>query len=286
MKQSRLAQRKLGIKPTKKTKKINFLKPVLILSFVLIIFGVLFFIFSPKSWDGKSRFAVVSQNPNGDVVIEILDPLSSLVTNLTIPASTEVEAARQLGTWKLGSITRLGIDKNLGSEYLKNTVIKSFRFPIDASVDLSIIDKIRIKLFLITVGGNSQSNLNLKDTDYIKRVQLVDGSLGWRITDSIPTNVAVFFNENFGNNINVSINNASGIKSEGSMTGKVLEVMGLNVASIQNLDKENSDCKITSLNQPLASKIAKIFNCSVNLTSPANNFDMEINLGTNFAQRF
>src|SRR5258708_15812262 len=62
----------------------------------------------------------------------------------------------------------------------------------------------------------------------------------------------------------------------------ILEVMGLNVTSIQNLDKQNFDCKVVSMNADLAIKIAKIFNCEVNLKTPANNFDVEINLGVKF----
>src|SRR5258708_5750540 len=285
---SRLKERKLGIKPTKKTKKISFLKPILILSFTLIIFGILFFVFSPKSWDGKSKFTVASQTSSGDVTIQVLDPANSLVTNLQIPASTLVEAANELGTWKLGSISKLGSDKNLGTEYLKNTIIKSFNFPVIGSSNLSLLDKIRIKIFLLTTGSNNQINLDLKDTNYLTRSQLVDGSLGWKISQNMPTKIKAIFNDSSNEIIKtaVTILNSTGTVSEGSMVGKVVEVMGLNVTSLQNLDKQNSDCKVVSINADLATKIAKIFNCEVNLKTPANNFDVEINLGVKFVQRF
>ncbi len=287
MKQSRLAQRKLGIKPTKKEGK-SYLKFILFLAFIFIIclLIVIWFLGFGSRWDGKSKFAVVRESLNGDALVQILDPINSSVTNLTIPGSTEVQAARQLGTWKLSSITKLGKDKNEEKDFLKNTIIKSFNFPIDNSNDLSFIDQLRIKLFLLTLSNTSQINLNLEDTDYLTRAQLVDGSLGFEIKESIPTRVESLFDEDLGKNMTVTIINSTGSREEGNMVRKVVEVLGLNITSIQNTDKQNFDCVIKSNNNQLALKIAKIFDCNINLGMPANNFDIEINLGTNFVQRF
>src|SRR5258706_12413025 len=198
MKKSRLQARKLGIKPKSKTKKPPFLR-LIVFAFLLFIFVLIAAYFLlPRSWDGKSKFVSVSQTQSGDAIIQIIDPVNSLVTNIKVPADTLVEAANQLGSWKLGSITKLGIDKNAGSDFLKNTIIKSFKFPVDSGDNLSIVDKVRIKLFLLTAANTGDSNLNLKDTDYLVRSKLVDGSLGWKIAETMPTNVAIFFTENFG----------------------------------------------------------------------------------------
>src|SRR5258706_766709 len=286
---SRLKERKLGknLAPNKKKKKSHVKLVLLILGIFFVLLYTIYLILNTSSlWDGKSKFAVASQSSNGDVSIQVLDPVNSLVTDLQIPASTLVDAANQLGTWKLGSITKLGSDKNLGSDFLKNTIIKSFNFPVVGSSNLSLLDKVRIKIFLLTTGSNNQVNLDLKDTNYLTRSQLVDGSLGWKISENMPTKVEAIFNVNFAKNINVTILNSTGITSEGRMVGKVVEVMGLNITSIQNLDKQNFDCKVVSINTDLATKIAKIFNCDVSIKTPVNNFDVEISLGVKFAQRF
>jgi hypothetical protein len=289
MKQSRLQSRKLGIKPLKKTKKSHTKFLLILAALCLTILSIIYLILNASSsWDGKSKFTIASENLTGDITIQILDPSNSSITKIIIPATTEVDAANELGKWKLGSIVKLGIDKNKGNDFLKNTLIKSFQFPIDGSSNLPLLDKMRIKFFLLTLAGGNELNLNLEETDYLNRAKLKDGTLGWKIAESMPTNVESYFNENSqnGRGVNVAVNNSSGVRGEGIMAGKVIEVLGLNVASIINSDKNDFDCKVISENKDLAIKISKILSCDIKFAKPQNNFDLEINLGSKFAQRF
>ncbi len=287
MQKSRLAQRKLGVKPHTKPKKRNYINVIFAALVLLAAFTVLFFILSPKSWSGKEKFSTVNETDSGDILVQILDPFNSSVTEITIPASTEVTAANQLGTWKLGSIMKLGIDKNLSSDFLKNTVIKSFNFPIDSSQNLSLLDNLRIKFYLFTIGNTAKLSVNLKDTNYISRKQLTDGSIGYEITGNIPPKVESYFTENFLNiDQNIVINNQTGSVSAGIMAGKALQVLGTNVASIKNLDKKDFDCKVIGNENILVQKIAKILGCEFNLSKPANNFDIEVDLGIKFKNKF
>ncbi|SRR5260221_5051574 len=237
------------------------------------------------NWDGKTKLSVISQSGGGDVKVEVFDPANQLITTINIPGSVEVNAANGLGTWKLGSITKLGIDKNLESgDFLKNTVIKSFNFPID-SANLSLIDRIRIKLFLLSVGNAGKANINLEDTGDLIKTQLTDGSKGYKISDTMPTRVEAYFND-ANVNENVIVKNSTGSVSEGIMAGNVLSVLGAKIASIQNLESDNFGCKIMGTDEKLVTKIAKIFSCETNLLKPANNFDLEFDLGSQFKNRF
>ena len=175
------------------------------------------------------------------------------------------------------------------SDFLKNTIIKSFNFPVIDNNDLTLIDKIRVKLFTLSVGTANISNINLEDTNDLTSVKLIDGTSGWQIADTMPTNVESYFNESLsgnGSNLNVVINDASGSVSEGDMAGSVINVLGANVAAIQNIDEGNYDCKVIGLNSEVVHLFAKIFNCSTSIQKPANNFDVELDLGSAFKSRF
>jgi hypothetical protein len=285
MKQSRLRDRKLGIKPKKEKSKSKFK------IFVIFVFLILFFLVIGiwvlglgSIWDNKSKLPILSK-VGEDISVEILDPVNLTISTLIIPGTTEVEAANQLGTWKLKNIEKLGIDKNLSSDFLKNTVIKSLKFPVIDNNSLSFIDKIKIKLFTFSVVNTSKSTLNLKDTNYLLRSPLADGTLGYKVNNDMPGNIESFFSENFSN-LNTLINNQTGVNSEGVMVGKVLEVMGINVASIENQEIQNFNCKVIGKNQSVVYKISLIFNCEVLLKDPSNNFDIEVDLGKNFKSRF
>ena len=290
MQKSRLAQRKLGVKPNSISKKKpprNYLTVTFLFLLTSAVLLFLCYLFLPKTWDGKSKLSIVSQLTSGDVQVETLDPVNGNIFMLTIPADVLVDAANQLGTWKLGSITKLGVDKKLSSNFLKNTVIKSFNFPVEDTTDLTLLDKIRIKLFTMGVGSSDVSSLNLKDTNYLTRAKLVDGSLGWKIGNSMPTSIESYFNENFSSdNLAVIVNNATGESGEGNMVAAVVGVLGGNVASVQNLEPKDYNCVVTGNNKDFVSKVAKLFSCKVVLAAPSNNFDVEIELGSLFKDRF
>ena len=250
------------------------------LGFVIWSFG--FF----SSWDGKSKLSVVSQSGTGDVAVTVYDPGSYGITVIKIPADTLVEAANNLGTWKLGSISKLGIDKNLGSWFLKNTVVKSFYFPIDAvPANLSILDKLKIYVFSLSIGNTGKNTIDLANTSYLRRSQLVDGSLGWQITDTMPLSVESYFSVS-GTSMNVLIKNMSGSKRSAVIAGKVVEALGERVASVQNLDASDTDCKAVGLSDKIITEIAKVFSCQKEIKKPADNFDIEIDLGKKFTSRF
>lgn len=313
MQKSRLRDRKLGIKPTTKPKKKSHLKFVLlfVLLFIVLITGA--YLLMPKSWDGKSKIAIGVGRQDGIATVIILDPSSSRITTIEIPKETAVSAAHQLGTWKMGSILNLERDENFDGSFFKNTIIKTFEFPIDGwgeepyinlisgnilkeidaitapeSSNFSFIDKIRIAWFSLTIGTSGRNDINLSDTSYLERAKLPDATLGWVVNGTIPTNLqALFVNETIQNsNLNIAINNASGDNGQIDIIEKPIETLGANIVSIQNLSQENINCKVTGLSQIAVEKIANMFSCEVSFQKNNNNFDIIVDIGTKFKERF
>jgi len=314
MKQSRLRLRKLKLSQKPKKKKSSSKRFLVLGIFVFIIFvlGTIFFIL-PNSWNGSSKISLAIKKSDGGGAVIVLDPQTSSITTLEIPKDTLVSAANQLGSWKLSSIAKLGVDQALDGSFFKNTIIKSFKFPIDNwggdsllelvsgnlfkkisslvssdPTDLSFLDRVRIILYSVSVTNNGKTNINLKDTSFLKRTKLPDASLGWQIGESIPTSLQSYFTNTTiqDENLNVVINNATGDSEEVDVVGSSIETLGANIASIQTLPKADSDCTVKGLSQPAVTKIGKILSCKMMFQKGSNNFDIEINLGVKFKERF
>ena len=103
---------------------------MIILLLFLILISV--FILTKSLWDTKSRFALVFANESGKVDLVVVDPHVKTITTISIPPSTQVEVAHQLGQWKLESIYRLGKQEDLDGQLLADTITKSLKLPVDA----------------------------------------------------------------------------------------------------------------------------------------------------------
>ncbi len=314
MKQSRLRLRKLKLSQKPKKKKSSS-KRFLILGifvFIILVLGTVFFIL-PNSWNGSSKISLAIKKGDGGGAVIVLDPQTSSITTLEIPKDTLVFAANQLGSWKLSSIAKLGVDQALDGSFFKNTIIKSFKFPVDSwggdsllelisgnlfqkisslissdPTDLSFLDRVRIILYSVSVTNNGKTNINLKDTSFLKRTKLPDASLGWQIGESIPTSLQSYFTNTTiqDENLNVVIENATGDSEEVDVVSFSIETLGANIASIQTLPKADTDCTVKGLSQPAVTKIGKILSCKTIFQKGSNNFDIEINLGVKFKERF
>lgn len=75
---------------------------------ILLLFFVGFLILGPHIWDGNARISIAVQKKSGDVAIITADPQAGSITTIEIPGSTQVSASRNLGIWKLSTISKLG----------------------------------------------------------------------------------------------------------------------------------------------------------------------------------
>lgn len=294
MQNSRLAQRKLRLQkhPTKK-KKHPVRKALILIIVVIIILAAVIWNFGIfRSWNGKTKISIASEK-KGSVSILVLDPSSTTITTIDIPGNTEVEASHQLGTWKLGSIGKLGDDEKLGGEFLKNTIITSFKFPIAAWIkdnksSLTLLDRLQIWLFTLSVGNSGKTNINLGDSNYLIKGKLIDGTIGYEINEVMPLDTKVFFTQTIlaKENLNVEIENAGAGKTNSNMVGKTLGALGLNITSIKDVNVVDNDCIVKGTNKEALDEINKIFSCQKDETKASDNFDLEIILGKKFKDRF
>ena len=96
---------------------------------------VLYLVLTTKYWNSKEKLSMAIISPEGAVVVSVLDPQNGEITNISIPKNTQVEASRQLGTWKIKSIWALGENEKIGGALLKDTVVKNFKFPVSVWAD-------------------------------------------------------------------------------------------------------------------------------------------------------
>ncbi len=115
-------------KRRRKKERRSLLKWAIIGLALFLIFMAVFFL-RTKYWNSKSKLAVVIDSGQ-DVVISIFDPKAGNQTDLIIPGNTQVLAAYGLGTWKLGSLWKLGIDEKRGGSLITKTISMNFGFPV------------------------------------------------------------------------------------------------------------------------------------------------------------
>src|SRR3989344_2296602 len=124
-------KRRIARKKRKERKSIW--KIILPISLFFLILFSLFFL-KTKYWNSKEKLAVVI-NRGDKVLVSLYDPLGGTQTDIIIPGNTQVQAAGELGTWKLGSLWKLGSDEKLGGSLITKTIAKNFGFPVVISWD-------------------------------------------------------------------------------------------------------------------------------------------------------
>lgn len=291
-------------------KQSHLILPVLLLVVVAILIGIIYFFAKPRFWDGKSKMSMVTGDQREITVINF-DPSLDQITAINIPGSTQVEVSRSLGTWRLGSVVKLGIDENLDGELLRETVVRNFSFPVvawsDAHPDfyldarlskiinvfapiktnLSLVDRIRLFLFAMQVDSAKKTEINLAKTSMLKPTRLTDGSSGYSVTKlALHELIGVFANNFSGELLSVSIKDASGDNRIATSISNITDYLGAKVVSRLQGTPNSSDCSLVSKNKTLASELSEILGCSINVKNPDGNFDLEILIGGRFAARF
>ena len=135
-----------------------------LVGFIAFVFGVVFF--SPnKFWDGKTRLALAIHNPDDSIAVAVFDPETNSISTLLIPQDVEVEVARQLGTWKAGSVWKLGINEKVGGKLVSETVTKALELPTEAWADTGAMGLTSENSFSIWRAAlvSYKTNLNFKD---------------------------------------------------------------------------------------------------------------------------
>ncbi|KKU25212.1 MAG: hypothetical protein UX88_C0005G0005 [Candidatus Woesebacteria bacterium GW2011_GWC2_47_16] len=279
---------------------------------VLILGSVL--AFKSLFWDGKAKVVSATATNEGEIVVSVFDPLGESITNIVVPGATQLKVSRQLGIFRAKSIWQLGENEGHGGKLLAETIVKNFNFPVNAwgeenlrglangqfpgilksvltpgKTNLKVGDRIKMAIFSLSVKSPKRVNIDLKEGNYLRKTRLVDGDEGYVILEAGIKRLLPFFSENgiSQKNLRAAIldatGGAGGIVNE---VGTTLEVMGLKVAAVSRKAASDTDCTFRTKDEDLAKKVLFVFSCSREKGEPEGNFDLEIMLGTSFAERY
>lgn len=287
-------------------KKLLFILLVPLFTFLLITFHT-------KFWKSSGKTFLAISKENGEVVVSVFDPELEKITNIIIPKNTEVDVARQLGRWKLGSVRELGENEDLEGKLLAETIVKHFKLPVAAWADapalgfaegdvlgvvkaslfpyktnLGIGDKIKLGIFSIRIKNLKRENINFSEGNILKKVTLIGGEEGYVLAGRLPNYIVALFS-----NLSISsegsivvILDATGKANVAEEVGEVIEVMGVKLANIKKEEAADFDCEVKGKEKELLEEIAQVFSCKKLKTAPEGNFDLEIKIGRNFTRRF
>jgi hypothetical protein len=291
----------------KKPKKKNYGVVIKLLIILVVIVGIFYF-WKTRTWVGDSKLTLAISN-NQDVVVGVFDPVSDEIYTLAVPGSTQVEVSRRLGEMRLSSIWQLGEDEGVDGLLLSETIIKNFRIPATYWADgdalgfvgkgsivtsllrkydtnLSFSDKVRLFLFGLKVKEFKRTEIDLAKTSYLTSQKMVDGEMGYKIADVVPQKIALISSDNLivKKNLKILLSNLTGNIGFSEKVGKIIEATGTKISAVENKDREDIDCVISGKESEVVKRFARLLGCSQKRAE--GNFDVEITIGTKFAERF
>lgn len=267
----------------------------IILAVLIILVLILIYLGRSKFWDSKEKLVLVTHRVDNNITVSVFDPVSDNQIDILIPGSVQVQAAGELGTWKLNSLWQLGVNEKMGGDLLVRTIVKNFGFPAVAwrhedsgRTNLSLGDKTRLFLFQIKIGKNSVSQIDLADTNFLKKARFIDGEWGYTVSGKPPLEVTAAFIDSklLEGNPRARIINYTNSVSLAERVGAMIEIMGVKVASIEKKESKDFDCNISGSNTRLVEKFDLIFDCDNKSSQESGNFDISLEIGKNFIRRF
>ncbi len=122
-------RRKAYIERKNKTQRAIFpfakiLIPVVLISLLFVLFKI-----TTHIWNGRDKVAVVYRDGE-NVAVSVLDPVLNESTTLVIPGDTEVDVARNYGTFRIKNVWQLGANEKIDGSLLAETVTNNFLFPV------------------------------------------------------------------------------------------------------------------------------------------------------------
>jgi hypothetical protein len=300
--------RKKRLRRTKKdhrlTKKFVFLS--------VLLLGFFYFSLQTKYFRSNSKLILTTASSDY-VYVSVFDNQQNEITTVLIPANTQVDVARNLGVWKIGSIWNLGKNEKLGGRLLAETIIKNFNAPVSAwtssrgigfsqggiknvlvsilmplSTNLKIGDRIRLGLFSLGVKEFKRTTIDLSKTKYLDRQVLRDGSEGYVLTDDIPQKLLVIFSDPVfaQSNVRVVINDLAGNDQITKKLGEIIEAIGGKVVAVKKGELADTDCIAASQIDRLSKRASELFGCRAIVNKDIDKNTLELTIGGKFEQRF
>ena len=309
--QAYVARKKAHVaQKNKKTKRrfsyLKFLLPLALFLVTYLIIGG-----STHVWNGKDKLSLVYKTKDEDIGVTILDPGLTEITTLIIPGDTQVDVARNYGTLRIKNVWQLGINEKVGGTLLAETVTQNFLFPVylwsetlpalasgnlsgvldfiffPGSTNISFGDRLRAGIFALRVQEIGKTSIDLGKSRFLDKGILADGQPGYLLTGPMSQRLTIYFSDNAvgGQDVRVNITDATGMFGVSEKLGEILQVIGGKVVSIDKKPvSEEIDCIVTGKYKDAVKKISRLFSCKIGSTK--SSFDLDIEIGKKFAERF
>lgn len=293
-------------KERKKYPFFRFLIPIFLIAASFVFLKV-----NTSVWNGKDKVSVVYKMDGGDIAVTVLDPDLAESTVLIIPGDTQVNVARNYGTFRIKNVWQLGVDEKVGGQLLAETVTRNFLFPVflwtskppgldsgnpleiinfilfSGETNISVGDRVHMGLFAMKVSDFGRSSINLGESRFLGKEKLNDGESGYVLTGTISQRLTAYFSDNeIGEgSIKVNISDLTGKPGVSEKLGEILQVIGGKVVSIdKKAASQDIDCTATGKNSEIIKKVANLFSCEIKRGE--STFDLDIEIGKKFAERF
>lgn len=267
--------------------------------------------FQTGIWKTENKLSLVIDNEDKGVVVAVIDPIHEEIVMISVPENTELEAARNLGSWKIGSIWQLGKNEKLGGKLLAETVTRSLHMPVYAWADESMIsvinnryssflkflssretnftlkDRLNIVYFSYRLDSSRKHKIDLSNTNFLSEQKLTDGVLGYKTEGNPSPRISSYFADEYiaSNPTRVIIFDASSKPLLAKRMGRVVETIGAKISAIREETHEVSDCEIAGKDETMTKRLALYFDCETS-ESTSTSFDLEIRIGEDFAERY
>ena len=267
-----------------------------------------------RIWDGSSQITIVEAGPNPKIYS--FDPTSQELAILELPYSLEIEASYNLGSWFVGSLYELGLQKRMKGELLRSSLQKSLSIPIDAWVasksgdvffqdkgyakiipldmatNLNFIDRLNLlikgsgpritrkEINLITLGAVRKKDDSSQEEAYVLTSKRLEATLTRNFRDELV----------FSESKTISIINTTSRTGLAQEVSQVVGNLGVKVIETKQNSQPVEYCILKGSPKELASnsasRLERLFKCKKEaspLEGPAN---LELTLGEAFAQEF
>lgn len=305
------ARRKAYLERKEKGNKTPISLYKFLIPIIVVVVFLIFLKITTNVWNGKDKVSMVYKKSDGNIAVTVLDPNLSEMTTFIIPADTQVDVARNYGTFLIKNVWQFGINEKLNGMLLAETVTQNFLFPtflwsekdpgfdkgsvnsilqfifFSGNTNINFGDRLRIGIYSLNIKNISSDVINLSESRFLEKKKLEDGNIGYVLIGRISERLTVYFSDNDFNGkvVKIGIIDGTGDYGVSDKMGEILEVLGGKVISVnKSTTIEDTDCQISSGYIDVAKKVARIFDCK--LDNEKANFDLDIKIGKKFAERF
>jgi len=306
--------RKRSNRVVKKTSQRKYVK-YLIYGVLLLFVFILFRKFTVnKYYSGQDKLILSVQGKSGDISVIIFDLDDHEINKIILPGSLEVEAARNLGKFRLKNIWELGSQEGIGGgQLLTQTLTSYLKFPVyiwagdeglnfagtnpltcfkpvfsPFKTNLSVGDKLDLANFCMKVKNIDRSEIDLSHSTFLKKAKLADGEDGYQLVGLPAPKLYSNFNYHLlsGSEFKISVTDSSNNINSTRKAGEIIEIMGSKVSSVTKSGSVDAFCTIKSINLKAAELFAHTFGCDIKAGEVRNEKSIEIILGTKFPEVF